>query len=65
MNELTKAMVVTMKDAAKKMTGANRRAFEAQAALDYLGAMRGWRQQFSAGIAELSKKEWKNSKQGL
>jgi len=36
MNELSEAMVVTMKDAAKKMTGANRRAFEAQATLDYL-----------------------------
>ncbi len=37
MNELTEATVVTMKDAAKKMTGANRRAFEAQVVLDYLG----------------------------
>ncbi len=37
MNELTEAMVKTIKEAAKKMTGANRRAFEAQVALDYLG----------------------------
>lgn len=37
MNELTDAMVVTIKDAAKKMTGADRRAFEAQVVLDYLG----------------------------
>lgn len=37
MNELTETMVATIKAAAKKMTGANRRAFEAQAALDYLG----------------------------
>lgn len=37
MNELTESMVKTIKEAAKKMTGANRRAFEAQATLDYLG----------------------------
>ncbi len=37
MNELTEAMVVTIKDAAKKMRGADRRAFEAQVVLDYLG----------------------------
>ncbi|VAX36210.1 hypothetical protein MNBD_PLANCTO02-499, partial [hydrothermal vent metagenome] len=37
MNELSEAMVVTMKNAAGKMTGANRRAFEAQVVLDYLG----------------------------
>jgi len=61
MNELSKAMVVTMKDAAKKMTGANRRAFEAQAALDYLGGdarlaetVFGWsRKTVKRGIEEL------------
>ena len=37
MYELTEAMVKTIKAAAKKMTGGNRRAFEAEAALDYLG----------------------------
>lgn len=37
MDELSEAMVKTIKGAAKKMTGANRRAFEAQVALDYLG----------------------------
>ena len=33
---VTYAMVKTIKAAAKKMTGANRRAFEAEAALGYL-----------------------------
>jgi len=37
MNELTEAMVETIKDVAKKMTGSNRRAFQAPVALDYLG----------------------------
>jgi len=37
MNELTEAMVKTIKAAAKNMTGSSRRVFEAQVALDYLG----------------------------
>lgn len=36
MNVLTEEMVATIKDAAKKLTGPKRRAFEAQVALDYL-----------------------------
>lgn len=61
MNELTEAMVKTIKAAAKKMAGANRRAFEAQAALDYLGGdsrlaetVFGWsRKTVSKGLEEL------------
>ena len=37
MGELTEQMVETLKQAAKNMTGAKRRRFEAQVALDYLG----------------------------
>ena len=61
MNELTEAMVKTIKEAAKKMTGTNRRAFEAQTALDYLGGdprlaetVFGWsRKTVSKGLEEL------------
>ena len=61
MNELTEAMVKTIKEAAKKMTGASRRAFEAQATLDYLGGdprlaetVFGWsRKTVSKGLEEL------------
>jgi hypothetical protein len=34
--ELTEAVVATFKDAARKLTGAKRRAFQAQVAIDYL-----------------------------
>ncbi len=37
MNELTEQQIATIKDAAGKLTGAKRRAFQAQVALDYLG----------------------------
>lgn len=36
MNELTEQQIATIKDAATKLTGAKRRAFQAQVALDYL-----------------------------
>ena len=36
MDELTEQMAKTLKEAARKMTGAKRRSFEAQVALDYL-----------------------------
>ena len=36
MNELTDQHIATIKDAASKLTGAKRRAFQAQVALDYL-----------------------------
>jgi hypothetical protein len=36
MNELTEQQILTIKDAACKLTGAKRRAFQAQVALDYL-----------------------------
>jgi len=35
MKELTKKQIVTIKDAAKKLTGAKRRAFQAQVTIDY------------------------------
>lgn len=42
MNELTDRHIATIKDAARKLTGAKRRAFQAQVALDYLeGSARG------------------------
>lgn len=34
--ELTEQVVATIKDAASKLTGPKRRAFQAQVALDYL-----------------------------
>jgi hypothetical protein len=37
MSELTKKHISTIKDAAEKLTGAKRRAFQAQVTLDYLG----------------------------
>ena len=36
MNKLTEQQIATMKDAARKLTGPKRRAFQAQVALDYL-----------------------------
>jgi len=36
MSELTDQPMATIKDAAKKLTGAKRRAFQAQVVLDYL-----------------------------
>ncbi len=36
MNELTDQVIATFKDAASKLTGAKRRAFQAKVALDYL-----------------------------
>ena len=36
MNELTEQQILTIKDAACKLTGAKRRAFQAQVALDYI-----------------------------
>jgi len=36
MKELTEKQIATIKDAAKKLTGAKRRAFQAQVAIDYL-----------------------------
>jgi len=36
MNTLSAQHIGTIKDAAKKLTGSKRRAFEAQVALDYL-----------------------------
>ena len=36
MNELTGQQITTIKDAAQKLTGLKRRAFQAQVALDYL-----------------------------
>lgn len=37
MNVLTEEVIASFKDAARKLTGAKRRAFEAQVTLDYLG----------------------------
>ena len=34
--ELTRGMIATLKDAAAKLTGAKRRAFQAQVTKDYL-----------------------------
>jgi transposase len=61
MTTLTEQQIVTIKDAARKLTGAKRRAFEAQVALDYLdGKARtaesvfGWsRQTVTLGLHEL------------
>ena len=36
MNALTEQHIATIKDAARKLTGAKRRAFQAQVTLDYL-----------------------------
>ena len=59
--ELTESLVATIKDAASKLTGPKRRAFQAQVALDYLeGSARraegvfGWgRQTVALGLNEL------------
>ena len=61
MNELTEQQIMTMKDAAGKLTGAKRRAFQAQVTLDYLdGSARraetvfGWfRKTVELGLNEL------------
>jgi len=37
MNVLTEEVIASFKDPARKLTGAKRRAFEAQVTLDYLG----------------------------
>jgi hypothetical protein len=37
MNELTKQHISTIRDAAKKLTGAKKRSFQAQVTIDYLG----------------------------
>lgn len=61
MNELTEQQIMTMKDAARKLTGVKRRAFQAQVTLDYLdGSARraetvfGWfRKTVKLGLNEL------------
>jgi hypothetical protein len=61
MNELTDRLIITLKDAASKLTGAKRRAFQAQVALDYLdGSARQaervfgwWRKTVELGLHEL------------
>lgn len=61
MTTLTEQQIVTIKDAARKLTGAKRRAFEAQVALDYLDGIArtaesvfGWsRQTVTLGLHEL------------
>jgi hypothetical protein len=61
MKELTEQHIETIRDASRKLTGAKRRAFQAQVALDYLdGKARlsenvfGWsRQTVTVGLKEL------------
>ena len=61
MNELTRKHISTIKDAAEKLAGAKRRAFQAKVALDYLGGnarcaeeIFGWsRQTVTVGLNEL------------
>ena len=61
MSELTEQHIATIKDAARKLTGAKKRAFQAQVALDYLeGSPRraetvfGWsRKSVELGLHEL------------
>ena len=61
MHALTEQHISTIKDAARKLTGAKRRAFEAQVTLDYLGGnarkaetVFGWRRQtVELGMHEL------------
>lgn len=61
MNELTEQQIATFKDAAKKLTGAKRRAFQAQVTLDYVdGSARRaetvfgwWRETVKKGLDEL------------
>ena len=61
MEELTPKMIKTMRDAARKLTGSKRRAFEARVSLDYLGGdtrltetVFGWsRHAVNMGIQEL------------
>ena len=61
MNTLTEQQIATIKDAAQKLTGAKRRAFQAQVTLDYLDGsarraerMFGWyRKTVELGLNEL------------
>ena len=61
MNKLTEQQIATIKDAARKLTGAKRRAFQAQVTLDYLDGsarraerMFGWyRKTVELGLHEL------------
>ena len=61
MNELTEQHIATLKDAAAKLTGAKRRAFQARVTLDYLdGSARKaervfgwWRKTVELGLNEL------------
>jgi len=61
MNELTEQQIATFKDAGKKLTGAKRRAFQAQVTLDYVdGSARRaetvfgwWRETVKKGLDEL------------
>lgn len=61
MEELSPKLIDTMRDAAKKLTGSKRRAFEARVSLDYLGGdarltetVFGWsRHTVAKGIKEL------------
>ncbi len=61
MSELTEQLIATIKDAARKLTGRKRRAFEAQVALDYLGGdarltetvFGWWRETVRRGLREL------------
>jgi len=61
MHGLTEQHISTIKDAARKLTGAKRRAFEAQVTLDYLGGSArkaetvfGWRREtVELGMNEL------------
>jgi hypothetical protein len=50
MSELTDQHVATIKDAASKQTGADRRAFQAQVTLDYLGGVLVERNGCSVGL---------------
>ena len=62
MEELTPKTIETMRDAARKLTGPKRRAFEARVSLDYLGGdarltetVFGWsRHTVARGIQELN-----------
>jgi hypothetical protein len=38
MNKLSELYIATLKDAAKKLTGTKRRAFQAQVTIDYLNS---------------------------
>ena len=49
-NVLRKEVIASFKDAARKLTGAKRRAFQAQVTLDYLDGSCGRRNGSSAGL---------------